>query len=317
MNNIQPLHYISYSSLNQFHSCPRKFELDKMGEERPNLESIHFAFGHALGAGIQSLFDNGDISRAKFAAFCAWNMDLFEGHDPLTEGSAFRNKNTFPHVLEALDKFYGHYLVMSQEWELFYYLDAEGNSKPACELSARVDYPNGYVYRIYIDIVLRNKNTHELLVLELKSDGSKWKEPAKYANSNQALSYTVILDKIQPGGTSFIIWYAVYYKNLEEWEVYSFPKSRLQKANWIRTVLYDTGNIEQCRTAEFFPKQGESCLDWGRPCRYFGTCELSNQFAYTTESVLAERVAKEEAVEYTYRFTLEEIINQQLEDIEA
>jgi hypothetical protein len=288
-----------------------------MGEARPDVENINFAYGHALGAGVQSLFENGDLARAKYAAFLAWNIDLLHDIDPFTPGSGYANKNCFPHVLEALDKFYGHYLVMASEWELFYYEDTDGISKPACELSARVTFPNGYVYRIFIDIVLRNKNTHELLVLELKSNGRKYPEPAEYANSNQALSYSVILDKIQPGGASFLVWYAVYYKQLERWEFFPFPKSRLQKANWIRTVLYDTGNIEQCRSEGFFPKQGESCTTWGRQCEYFGACELSNRFVYTTDQILAERVEKEEKTDYTYNFTLEEIVNQQLEDVRA
>ena len=314
MNNVQPIHFISYSSLNLFHACPRKFELEKMGAEKPDFESINFTFGHSLGAGIASLFEYGDLRRAKLAAFLAWNMALDAEFDIFEPGSAYKNKNSFPHVLEALDKFWGHYLVLSGEWELFYYEDSEGNKRPAVELSARVEFPHGFVYRIYIDIVLRNKNTHELLVFELKSDGAKWIEEAKYGNSNQDLSYSVILDKVQPGAVSFVIWYAVYYKQLEKWEFFPFPKSRLQKANWIRTVLYDSGNIERCRTDEFFPKQGENCTAWGRRCQHYGSCDISNRFNYAPENVLAERVAKEEEIEYTYRFTLEEIINQQLED---
>jgi hypothetical protein len=312
--NVLPIHFTSYSSLNVFHRCPRNLELDKLGEEQPEFETTVFNYGHALGAGVQELFISGDLDKAKFAAFMAWKMDLCADVDLFTPGKC--STNSFPHVIESLEKFWGHYLVMNSEWELFYY-EEDGVQKPAVELSAKVSLPNGFYYRIYIDLVLRNKETHELLVLELKSDGMKYIMPEKYANSNQALSYSVILDKIQPGGNSYIIWYAVYYKNLGRWEFFPFPKSRLQKANWIRTVLYDTGNIHTCLKDNFFPKNGENCVQFGRPCKHFGTCELSNNAVYATELTIARRVEKELETKYTYEFTLEEIIEQQLEDIKA
>src|SRR4051812_25332934 len=115
--NVQPIHFVSYSSLNLFHSCPRKFELDRNGPEKPNFENINFTYGHSLGAGIAYLFEHGDLARAKYAAFLAWDMDLYSGFDPIFEpGSGYKEKNSFPQVLEALDKFYGHYLVMASEW---------------------------------------------------------------------------------------------------------------------------------------------------------------------------------------------------------
>lgn len=316
--NRTPIHFVSYSSLNTDHSCPKKFELDKMGPAQPEFENINFAYGHALGAGIQELFTSGNLKQAYYKAFLAWNMDILASGDPFTQGSFFKQKNSFPWVIEALKKFYGSYLVLKNKWKLFHYFDEKTREpKPAVELSARVEFPNGYVYRIFIDMVLQNIETEELLVLELKSDGGNYKQPEKYANSNQALSYSVILDRIQPGNASFVVWYAVYYKQLDDWEFYDFPKSRLQKANWIRTVLYDTNNIETCRTAHFFPKQGESCIDYGRPCRYYGICDLSERALYASEQTLEERVDKEEKKEYTYRFTLDEIIDQQLEDIKG
>lgn len=315
MDKYLPIHFVSYSSLNEFHACPRRFDLTKNGEEQPEFENINFCYGHSVGAGVQELFTSGDLNKAILKAFLAWDMDLF--HDIASDqGTSLSKKKTFPAVVEALHKFYGHYLVMSHEWELFFY-EKDGVQVPAVELSAKVELPHNFVYRIFIDLVLRSKKTGELLVFELKTDGMKWVEEAKYANSNQALSYSVILDRIQPGNTSFVVWYAVYYTSLERWEFFPFSKSRLHKANWIRTVLYDTGNINYCNDQGFFPKQGESCLDFGRPCRYYGTCDMSNLSVYAPPILRDKRVEKELEKIYDYTFTLEEIVDQQLEGVRS
>lgn len=312
-NAVLPIHFVSYSSLNLLHSCPRKFELAKLGGEKPGFKTLHFTFGSAVGAGIQELFlSGGDLGKAYLAAFNAWDMDLFEGLDP--EKPLKNHAKSFPYVIEAIKRFEPEYNVLRGEWEVYTY-EVEGNQRAAVELSARVEFPDSFVYRIYIDVVLRNKVTGMLVVLELKTDGMKYVAEEKYGNSNQALSYSVILDKIAQGITSFDVWYFVYYTSLEKWEFFSFTKSRLQKANWIRTVLYDTGNIKRCLGSGFFPKQGESCLEFGSACEYYGSCDMSNNALHAGPHTIRARVAKELKEEYDFNFTLQEIIDKQLSTI--
>jgi hypothetical protein len=312
---ILPVHFVSYSSLNDLHSCPRKFELRKMGEPLPEFKSFDFTYGSSVGAGIQELLVTGDRNKAWLAAFLAWDMDLDAGVKRDEKDRPDNSKKCFPAALQAIEDFIPHLNVLNAEWEVFLLEDG----KPAVELSAAVHFPNGFRYRIYIDVVLRNKNTGQLLVLELKTTGSNNVQEASYGNSNQALSYSVILDKIAPGNTSYFVWYFVYctgYK-LPTWEFFPFAKTRLHKANWIRTVLYDTGNINSCLQGNFFPKQGESCLAFGRPCVYYGSCDMSNQALYAGPNVIDERVTQELLTDYTYEFTVNDLIDQQLEEINA
>lgn len=282
-----------------------------MGEPQIENKSIDLTFGSSVGAGIQELFITDSIDKAKLKAFLSWDIDLLYGI-PLT-----KSKKCFPTVIHAIEEFLPHFNIIQSEWELFYFDDSSGNQIPAIELSATVRLPNGFRYRIFIDVVLRHKVTGELLVLELKTTGSNNVNEAQYGNSNQALSYSVILDKISPGNSSYYVWYFVYCSSMERWEPFNFIKTRLDKANWIRTVLYDTRNIETCIQDGFFPKQGENCFDYGRPCIYYGSCDMSRTALYAGDGVIKERIDEENKKKYNYEFTIEDLVSQQLEEINA
>jgi hypothetical protein len=289
-----------------------------MGAPAPDFESKDLAFGSAVGEGVQELLVSGDINKAMLKAFMAWNLDLFFGMDMFEDDPKKKkhHKKSFPYVIKALKDFLPYLWTLSNEWELLYF-DHQGKTIPAVELSAVVVFPDGFRYRLFIDAVLRHKETNKLLVVELKTTGAKWIHEAQYANSNQALSYSIILDKIAPGNASYIVWYFVYCSELEKWEPMDFAKSKLDKANWVRTVLFDFRRIRDCIDNNFFPKQGENCMQFGRPCQYFGACDMSKESLYAGIGVLQEKVEKELATPYHFQFTIEEIIDQQLEDIDG
>lgn len=317
IQKIFPIHFVSYSSLNVFHSCARKLELDKLGEEKAKVSSPDFAFGSAVGAGIQSLLRGESLAKAWMQTFISWDCDIQKQDE--------KAKKSLAWALHAVKVFEAYSNVILQEWEIYEYAvegtDSSGdvtiNTKQATELSARVELLHGFVYRLYIDVVLRHKKTGQLLVLEIKTTKFSKIDEAQYKNSNQGLSYGVVLDKIAPGNASYLVWYYVYSSTAEDWEFFDFAKDRVAKADWIRTVLYDTGNIKQCLDADFFPRQGESCFSFFRQCEYFGSCHMSNKNLYAGQATLAKRVEDELAEPYDFRFTLEEIVDQQLDDVKV
>lgn len=290
------------------HVCPRKLELEKFGPSALNEKNPDLAFGSAVGAGVQKFFEGGDLDAAWWAAFKAWDCGFLESYD--------KKKKSFAQVLEALKIFETYATIALQDWEIYEY-EINGIRKKATELSAKVIFPNGFQYRLFIDVVLRNKQSGQLLVVELKTTGSKKLDPAMYSNSNQGLSYGVILDKIAPGNSSFEVYYYVYSPTIEDWEVYPFVKSRVDKADWIRTVLYDTGNIDNCLKSGFFPKQGESCFEFYRACQFYGSCDMSKKAIHAGPLTLEKRVQAKLEEKYDFIFTLEEIIDQQLENIKS
>ena len=52
---------LSYSKLRTLDSCARKFQLQEKSERTPNDPSVHTAYGHAFGTGIQALWRTNDL----------------------------------------------------------------------------------------------------------------------------------------------------------------------------------------------------------------------------------------------------------------
>ena len=142
---------LSYSSLLKLHECPRSYQLYKLNatvEAEEDAEaSLTYAYGHAVGTGIQLCFQGFSYEDTCFYLFCSWSVDL------LAEDT--KRKKSFFLALAAIKQFYflrsNGYL---SDWELVEY-----NGKPAVELSFAVSLPNDYCYRGSVDVVLRNKIT--------------------------------------------------------------------------------------------------------------------------------------------------------------
>lgn len=232
--------------------------------------------------------------------FLAWDHELFDRQD--------KDCKSFWEAVYALEKFEPYAIQILSEWEV-----ATFDGKPAVELSYKVDLQNGFYYRAYIDIVLKNKKTGHLLVLELKTTKSKEVHEALYKNSTQALGYSLVTDLIDQEHSSYYVWYLVYKSTERDFEHLPFMKSRLDKAKWIKSVLADCRRIQSFIDDQFFPMHGESCLDFYRPCQYFGFCEMSDKAIMAPQAILEARVEEELKEEFTFNFTLNDIINRQLE----
>ena len=72
---------LSYSSLLELHSCPRKFQLYKLSATPDTLESaessLTFTFGQVVGLGIQLAFQEFTEDEIIWQMFLNWKVDLF------------------------------------------------------------------------------------------------------------------------------------------------------------------------------------------------------------------------------------------------
>lgn len=303
------LHQISYSSSLTLHFCPRKLQLEKLRAEESSEDgggSIHFAFGHAVGAGIQATFmAESSIERCYFAAFLAWDFPLLE--------IAEKQKKSFWHSLRAIDAAWHLAESLRDEgWEL-----AEFEGKRATEYSFRVALPNGYNYRAYIDIILFHPEKNKYKIVEVKTTGATWLHEAMYTNSAQALSYAIVLDFLVKEYSSYEVLYLVYKTKSMEWESIPFTKTRNVKAEWIRNVLRDCTTITELQAEGYFPKHGESCFNFYKPCDYFGTCGYSDDFlGISDETRLDSAIQAELDKRYDVDLRLEDILENQLLTLE-
>lgn len=298
---------MSYSGNTDLHACPRRFQLNKLQAEKPEQDistSVTFAFGHAVGEGIQQYLIGRDLfeealafQTALWKMFLAWDCDLLAEND--------KQKKSFFRAVAALLQFRELCLsgVAGEEWEV-----AVLEGRPAAELSFRIDLGDGFTYRGYVDLVLRNKYNGEYMILELKTSSANYINHYSYKNSAQAIGYSVILDKIAPGTSSYSVQYLVYMTKLERYETFDFPKTFRQRVQWLQDVMWDKKQVADM--AGFYDNygvwqvRGESCTDFGRVCDYMDMCgmETSRMMSPLLESHYTE------AKEYQFEFTIMELL---------
>lgn len=270
----------SYSLLTQLHDCPRRFELDKL---QANAEAVvvdsevnlDFAYGHAVGAGIQTYAATGSLLAAQFAAFCAWRAPWDASK---VDKRGRESGKSLAHALIAVERFQYFWARNLSDYEVV----KLPNGNNATELAFAVDFENGFYHFGHIDTVLRNKSSGALAVWEGKTTGFQTVDEATYANSSQALGYSVVVDaiarEIGSSGTEYEVLYIVYSSSTGEFSLLPFGKTRTQRAEWLQDTLLDHANIGTYQRIGFYPKRGESCINqWGRKCQWFGQCQMSNE----------------------------------------
>ena len=229
--------------------------------------SLTFQYGHTVGEAIQETLVAG-VSRDQIVLdlFTKWKCDLYEEN--------IKQKKSFFHALAALYKFW----AMQDDGFFADYEVASWDGKPAAELSFKILLPGGFTYRGYVDLVLRNKITGEYVILELKTNSARFVNSFMYKNSEQAIGYSVVLDKIEPGLTSYTVEYLEYLTYLEKWENFSFPKTYVQRAIWLRDRLWDTQIIEALVKQEgnygIWPVHGNHCVNYNRNCEFMDICHM-------------------------------------------
>jgi hypothetical protein len=286
---------LSFSSLNDFHTCPRMWQLSRFKMQRET--TIHTAFGHCVGEAVANIAGGMELDDAIFAAFAGWELDFFEEQT--------KSKKSFAMAVDAIKSFHMLWeLSLSDQWEV---LLVDG--KPAAELGLRV-LVGGYAYRGFVDLVLKNKYTGEIAILECKTTGAKEAVEAMYGNSNQSLGYAVFLDKIVPEVSSYQVLHLVYSTSAREWHVFPVHKTILRRANWLRDLVYEVRTLEMYQEDDAFPMRGSGCVSYGRTCYWYGICDNDTSELIPVMPVLEP----EDDSKYHYTFTLDELIAQQLEN---
>lgn len=261
---------LSYSALQTFHKCARKFQLYRLNSTKDDEDpvaatnqNVTFAFGHVVGDGIQQIFSGASEEEVIFSQFLGWHADLA---DELP-----KDGKSFYLAMIALQKLmYMRSAGYLDDWEVVQY-----NGRPAVELSFRITFPDGFTMRGSVDAVLRHKVTGEIRVLECKTTKSKNLNAAMYKNSAQGVGYSCVLDVLFPDLSSYAVLYLVYKTLDKEYEQLPFVKTYLQRATWIQELLLDIEVIKLYETAGVYPMNGDSCYSFFRECEYLNVCTLS------------------------------------------
>jgi hypothetical protein len=259
----------SYSMQQVLHACPRKYQIKKLQAATGTSErvtNVTFAFGHAVGAGVATYDKTFDIRAAIWDAMLAWDMDLLEIETKgfYADGSGKPTGKSFAAAVYALEKYE---VFVAEETNLRDYETVQ------IEASIAVDFEDGYYYTGHIDELLQHRDTGAYLVKENKTTGMRSVDACLYSNSDQALSYAVVVDML--GGTEFEVLYTIYSSTAQEWIQHRFMKDTLRKASWVQDQLLTNDTIKVYTEMNFFPMRGNACFEYMRRCEYYGTCELN------------------------------------------
>lgn len=262
--NTQPLR-LSHSTREILHTCERKFQLERLLKGHDEKEtSPYFSRGHAWGAGIQTYLVTGDFDLSLFNAWLAY----FPEEEFYPKVFQSRVLNDLVCVKPKLDELRDEYRV------------AIFNGKPAIELSIRLNINSDYYYVMYVDAVLQNIETKRYGTLELKRTGSNLTDITPlYKNSDQALGYSIGLDQI--AGEELSEYDLIYLVGQDQkdslipkFHRFVFPKTLYDRLNWFISLGLDVQHLEEMKKINIYPKRGDSCIRFNKPCPHFGICNI-------------------------------------------
>ena len=264
----------SYSMQGVLHACPRKYQIKKLQAATgtsERIQSVTFSFGHSVGAGVAEYDATLDLDAAIWAAFLAWDIDLLEIETKGTyaDGTGKPTGKSFAMAIWALQKYQ---VFVDEETNLRDYETVK------IEANIAIDFEDGHWYSGHIDELLQHRETGSFLVKENKTTGLRTVDPSLYANSDQALSYAVVIDML--GGNEFEVLYTIYSSSTQEWIQHRFVKSSVKKASWLQDQLLMHQQLDAYTELDFFPMRGASCFDFMRKCEYFGRCDMDQSSVF-------------------------------------
>lgn len=298
----------SYSMQQVLRSCARKFQIMKLsasldseyGEDEREVNA-NFAFGHAVGAGVAVIDAGGTEREAIWQAFLAWNIDLLEeaARKPMRPDP----KKSFFYAVWAIKT----YVVFREEETDLSEYDVVKN-----EATIAVDFEDGHFYVGHIDSLLQHRETGRFKVKENKTTVFSTIDPAAYANSDQSLSYSLVVDQL--GESEYDVIYTIYSSTEQRWISFEFTKSALDKAEWLQSQFFLHADIEMYSEHGLFPRNGASCLNFGRRCEHYENCSFNMERVYGrkfSDLKQLKSIEELEQVEHIdYAFTLTDIRNQ-------
>lgn len=291
MNKIR----LSHSALDLLNTCERKFQLDRLLATTVGQQDYSTTvFGRAYGAGMQTYLITQDINKAVFSLWLAYEPALED-----ERRSIWICINALINAVPTIDTFL-------LDWE-----SVSFNNKSTSEMSFRLEMDDKFYYVGYIDVVMKNKYTKRLCIVEIKTTGLTLLDlDPVFANSGQAVGYSIVLDRI--AGYEQAEYDVIYiicqlgsgngFSPLTHIKVY--PKTIEDRLNWFLTLGMDRNRLERMIELNYFPKRGQSCLKYNRPCHHFGVCHLHN----------LDRPAEieEDTIEYQFHYDLNEIIQEHI-----
>lgn len=278
MDNLR----VSYSSLNTFASCARKFEFNKLYPRRDlGFEDFYAAdVGKAMHAAYQNYLVESDKDKAIWIL-----LQEFPFASEYSQSNDFRS---FEACLSTLEMMMDE--IKMNEYELVQIKTPSGEVKPAIEVPFEIRFtglhinpcrrfPDGATLSMngYIDAILRNVMTNQYRSMDIKTTRQSLVDATgKYKFDTQQVPYGIVIDHVAAEAVeSFEVLYLDCYLDLLEPKVqlYPFMKRQQDIQEWAMNKLIQFQQLAKFLEADFFPRTDSGCLFYNKPCKYLQLCE--------------------------------------------
>lgn len=270
---------VSYSSMNVFSSCNRKFELQKLYPQR-NRDRDMFAadVGTALHKGYQDYLIHKDRDSA------IWQMMLaYPFESEAQQENEYRSAEA---CLATLEEMIAAESML--EYELAMIKHPDGSIIPAIEVPFEIRFKGitlpdgrGIAFVGYMDAIMRNLVNGRYRTTDIKTHRRGVKDATgKYKFDDQQTPYGIIVEHIQGHPVEeFEVLYLDSYVDVLEPKVtlYPFARSADDVQEWLLNKVLQFQTIQRFMQMDYFPRTSGGCLFYNRPCYYLEPCESRNR----------------------------------------
>jgi hypothetical protein len=291
MNPITDYLRVSYSSLNVFESCARKFEFQKLYPQRQrNRDAFAADVGTALHHGYQDFLIHGDRERAIWMYMrdypYALEMEQTYDHRSLEAG------------LSTLEEMFDSVAMSDYELatirrpataiELESHPDTPTYDVPAIEVPFEIRFKGislpdgrGIAFVGFIDAIMRNLINGRYKTTDIKTHRRTLHDATpKYKFDDQQTPYGIIVEHIQGNPVEeFDIQYLDCFIDVVEPKVtlYPFTRTRDEVQEWLMNKALQFQAIQRMMEMDYFPRTSGGCLFYNRPCPFLTPCESRNR----------------------------------------
>lgn len=298
---------VSYSSMNVFAACNRKFEFQKLYPKRVRQFDDNYAaeVGKALHAGYQEFLTNHDRDSATWAL-----MSEFPYEIEFTQTNDFRS---FEASLSTLEKMMDEGRMNDYELakivrppspqEVAAGLESGIAATPAIVPAIEVPFElrfrgitlpdgRGIAFTGFIDAIMQHYSTRAFRTLDIKTSRQGLADStAKYKFDSQQIPYGVIVDHLAGEAIeAFEVLYLDSYVDLVDPRVtlYPFMKTREDIQEWATNKLLQFQSLQRFMANDYFPRTDNGCLSWQKPCAYLDPCMSRDRDALTQWFLMGE-----------------------------
>lgn len=277
---------VSYSSLNVFSTCARKFEFQKLYPQRlRDRDQFAADVGKALHSAYQNYLIHGDMDQALWVLLQTYPYES-EFMQPRDDRSLEAAVSTLEEMLDS---------VSMLEWELMQIrrpstqaeIEAgvtDGVIVPAIEVPFEIRFKGltlpdgrGIAFVGFMDAVMRNLSTGLVRTLDIKTHRRFLQDAtAKYRFDTQQVPYGIVLEHIQGNPVDqFEVLYLDCFVDLAEPRVqlYNYLKDSVDVQEWLTNRVMQLQDIMRFAQMDYFPRTDGGCLQYNRPCYFLEACQ--------------------------------------------